>query len=487
MAIASLIQMRRRLLPHSLQGRLLLTFLSLNLLSIGGFIAWSAQRVETDTVEQAEHDLEIQSHLISDALREAYELQLRGIIDPAGSLESQVISYAARSGVQVAVINANLQDVVNSSPDEPSGHLEDHPEILAARSGTEQHDIRWNEKNTAMRLYVATAINDAQDKPEGYVQLSTPMAPIYADVRQAQISLLGVGVVVLLITALASLLLARQIAMPVRSLTATTEGIAQGHLEQRVTPQGPDEIQRLGRAFNLMAARVSDMLMRQEEFVANAAHELRSPLTSIRLRLEILQEQAHGDSEMTKRNLSRMDEELARLQRLVDNLLTLSALDQNEPAPRTTIDLAPLLYELVDEMSPLVKEAGVGLQINVPDHLPEMSANAEHIRIAVRNLLDNAVKYTPPHGQVSLTADSANGTIEIRVADTGVGIEDKAIPHIFDRFYRGDKTRSGRRGSGLGLALAKSIAEANGGVIKVASKAGAGSTFTLLLPAETKS
>ena len=200
--------MRRRLIPRSLQGLLLLTFLALNLLSVGAFIAWSAQRVETDTIEQAEHDLEIQSHIITDALREADELQQRGITDPAGSLESQVKSYSAKNAIQVAVIDANLHDVLNSSPDEPAGHLEDHPEIVAARGGTEQHDIRWNEKRTEMRLYVATAIIDAQDKAEGYVQLSVPLAPIYADVQQTRVTLLGAGALVLLVTALASLLLA---------------------------------------------------------------------------------------------------------------------------------------------------------------------------------------------------------------------------------------------------------------------------------------
>jgi signal transduction histidine kinase len=477
--------MRRRLIPRSLQGSLLLTFLALNILSVGAFIAWSAQRVETDTVEQAEHDLEIQSHIISDALREAYDLQQQGLTDPAGSLESQVAAYAKKNGVHVTVIDANLHEVVNSSPNGSTGHLEDHPEIIAARGGTEQHDIRLTENHTELRLYVATALKGGQNVPEGYVQLSVPMAPIYADVEQAKLTLLGAGAVVVLITALASLLLARQIASPVRKLTATSEAIAHGHLEGRVTPAGPDEIQRLGRAFNLMAAQVSDMLTREQEFVANAAHELRSPLTSIRLRLEMLQVPGRADAEITKHYLSQMDRELARLQRLVEHLLTLSVLDQNQRAPTTMVDLSPLLYELVDEMSPLVREAGVELRIDVPDHLPKLNANADQMRIAVRNLLDNAIKFTPASGRVSLAAVGENGTVKIQVTDTGVGITPEALPHIFDRFFRADRSRSGRRGSGLGLALVRSIAEANGGEIKVASVIGGGSTFTLEFPVST--
>lgn len=471
-----------RLIPHSLQARLLLTFLVVNLLSVGAFVGWSVQRVASDTVEAAEHDLEIQSHIIADALRQPYELEFIQKAAPVGTLETLVKSYALKNGVELSIVDSNLREVVNSNPAEPPGHLENHPEIIAAQAGTEQHDIRWNENHTQMQLYVATAMMGAQDNTEGYVQVTVPMGPIYADAQQAQFTLVGAGALVLIVTALASLVLARQIAGPVRNLTTTSEAIAQGHLEQRVRPAGPDEIQRLGRAFNLMAARVSDMLARQEEFVSNAAHELRSPLTSIRLRLEILLGRGNGDPEITKRYLIQMDHELGRLQRMVEHLLTLSALDEHRMPPRAQIDLSPLLYELVDEMAPLVREAGVELRVEVPDHLPLLNVNADQMRIVVRNLLDNAIKFTPREGRITLTAQGKNGSVYVRVADTGTGITAEALEHIFDRFYRGNGPRSGRQGSGLGLALVHSIAEANGGQVQVTSEPGTGSVFTFELP-----
>ncbi len=473
----------RRLIPHSLQGRLLLTFLALNLLSMGGFIAWSAQGIETDTVEQAEHDLEIQSHLIADGLREAYEFQQRGLDGPAGSLASQVRAYAQKNRVHVTIIDTNFKEIASSDLQEPPGHVENHPEVLAAQSGVEQHDIRWNEQHSAVELYVATAIKNTQNQTEGYVQLSVPMAPIYADVRQSQLTLLGVGGLVLVVTALASLVLARQIARPIRNLTSITEEIAQGHLERRVTPAGPDEIQRLGHAFNQMTERVSSMLTRQKEFVANAAHELRSPLTSLRLRMEILTGQARGDPELTGRYLKQMDRELEYLQQLVEQLLALSALDENERLPRMPLDLAPLLYQVCEELSPLSQRAQIRFDIQVPPHLPPCNVNAGQVRIILRNLLDNAIKYTPAGGRVILRAEPEGSTICISVADTGPGIPAEALPHIFDRFYRVDKSRSTRpRGSGLGLALVRAMVEANEGQIQVTSAPQTGSAFTVKFP-----
>ena len=173
-----------RLLPHSLQARLLLIFLTLNLLGIGGIVAWNARAIENDTIEQAEHELEIQSHLIADALRIPYEAAQSGAPVPGGTLVSQVQSYAKKNAVNVTLIDAQLHAVVSSDPGEPPADFENKPEVQAAVNGIEQHDIRWDESHTGQRLYVAAAILNMQGVNEGYVQLAAPMAPIYADIRQ---------------------------------------------------------------------------------------------------------------------------------------------------------------------------------------------------------------------------------------------------------------------------------------------------------------
>jgi two-component system sensor histidine kinase BaeS len=370
----------------------------------------------------------------------------------------------------------------------PIHNEENHLELIAARAGGEQHDIRWDEWRGEERLFVAAPVTEENRKVIGFVQLSILTTPIYDGIRGTWLSLFAAGGSVLLATALVSLVLARQIARPVQSLTAITEEIAAGHLEQRVTPAGPDEIQRLGRAFNRMAERVREMLAQQQAFAANAAHELRSPLTSLRLRLEMLQTHGQGNGELAHRYLAQMEREVDHLRRLVDHLLALSTLDEGKRLLCTALDPAPLLYELADEMGPLAQEAGLDLCVDVPPHLPPLMANGEQMRIVVRNLLDNAIKYTPAGGMVTLSAWADNGRVQIAVTDTGVGIPAEALPHIFERFYRVDKARSRRQGgAGLGLALVRSIVEAQGGQVEVKSQPGAGSVFTLSLPANCRS
>src|SRR5581483_2204456 len=475
---------------HRLASRLVLTYVLLVLLSVGGLIVWTGVQLQTATFEQEEHNLEIQAQLVANALRGA--LSEDNTEHNPAALQQLVNAYADESRLsasempaRVTVVDDHLRVLASSDARVNVGREDNHPEFVAARAGFEQHDVRWDEFAREERVFVAAPIR-GEDNTIAFVQLSMSTLPIYVAIRQTWLMLLGVGAVILLLTTLVSWWLARGIARPVQTLTRASEEVARGHLERRVTPEGPDEIERLGRAFNRMTERLQELITREQEFAANAAHELRSPLTSLRLRLELVQSAARTNPEVTARYLEQMEREVSNLQRVVDQLLTLAALDEGERAARTTFDPAPLLYELADEMSPLAQEANVQFRVQIPDHLLSVNANAEQLRMAARNLLDNALKYTPSGGTVSLCAATRDGAIEIAVGDTGSGIPPDALAHIFERFYRTTSARSQRvRGSGLGLALTRALVEANGGQIRVTSKLGEGSTFTIRLPHRT--
>lgn len=472
------LQARFRAWLYSLSGRLLFTYLALALLSMGSLIVWTGSRLQAAELEQAEHNLELQAHLIANALREPFEE--RGEEASHGrSLETLVYEYAAQSDTRLTVMDEQGRVVISSDEQVLPGVQEYGRELIAAASGWEQHDIRWDALTRTERLYVAAPILH-DTRVIGLVQLSIPTAPLYDAMRRMWLTLLGVGGGVLLLTATVSLALARWIARPVQMLSLTSEAIAAGHLKRRVKPSGPDEIKRLGDAFNRMTDRLQDLYRRQQEFVANAAHELRSPLTGLRLRLDLVQKSNLNDPTALRQQLAEIEQQVTHLQRMVEQLLALAALDESIEAPRTWLDLAPLLYELADELSPQIRAAGVEMHVEVPPHLPPVRVNADQVRAAVRNLLDNACKYTPAGGQVTLRATTTNGTLAIAVIDTGEGIPPEALPHLFDRFYRVPRARSVRqRGSGLGLALARSMIEANGGSIQVQSTLGKGSTFTI--------
>ncbi len=474
----------------SLQARLLATYLALIGLSIAGLILFVGFRLQRAALDQAQRELAVQSDIIANALREPLEHR-----DAAGrSLDNLLRSYAESAGVRVTLADANRRPIISSGDppgrgdghkgkddDDDNGDDDDHKGDLSGASN--ESLVSPSERDG--RLFVGSPISDDKGQPIGYVRVSVPTEPIYAEMRQTWLSLLALGSGVLLLTAFASLTLARQIARPIESLTSVSGAMAAGDLSQRVQPGGTDEIARLGRAFNQMADQVTDMLTRQQAFSANAAHELRSPLTALRLRIEMLQTYAPtGDDDLTRRYLAQMDGEVQRLQHLVDNLLALAAVDEAAAPPRAPLDLAPLLYDTADSLEPLAQTAGVRLIVNAPPHLPPVTANAEQLRMVFWNLLENGVKYTPPGGTVTLSAMTEGATVDISVTDTGIGIPADALPHIFERFYRVDKARSRRAGgAGLGLALAHDIVAAHGGHLDVSSAPGRGSCFTVRLPA----
>ncbi len=468
---------------RSLQGRLLLTFVTLMAFGLGSVSLLAGLRLTGQDLAHNQRDLELQAQTIANALRDPVGLGSRRTPTGGRSLDVLISSYAQGIGGRVTLLDPQLNVTLSSDSAVPLHVQDSHSELIAARNGSPQATIRRDEWSKQERLFVALPVAD-RGQVFGFVQVSIPTAPIYAEMRQTWLTFLIIGGVVLLVTIAASTLLARQIAVPVLKLTATSEKIAAGRLDERVCPEGPNEIRRLGVVFNQMAERVQEMIAQQRAFVDNAAHELCSPLTSLRLRIEMLQTRGKGDAELTQRYLSQMEREVGYLQRLVDHLLALASVENsNQAAPKTPLDLARVLYDVADEMGEVARQAGLALQTDIPEHLPTFEANAEQMNSLVRNLIDNAIKYTRHGGTITLTAKSARDEIQVCVADTGIGIPADALPHIFDRFYRVDAARSRKEGgAGLGLSLVRSIAQAHGGRVDVQSRINEGSVFTVVLP-----
>lgn len=467
----------------SLTSHLLATYLTIMLLVVGGIIGWTGRQLAAETLVQAQDELQLRTQIIANALREPVARSGESSANSdARSIPELLASYAANIGGRVTLVDPNLQVTASSDSQVVPGTLENSPEFLSA-----PYAIRRDTPATAERLYVAAPIPSNPARPLGFVQTAIPMAPIYATIDHRWFDLIGIGIVALALTILASLLLARRIAIPVQHLTATSEQIAAGRLNERATPDGPSEVQRLGHAFNRMAERVQTMLAQQREFVDNAAHELRSPLTSMRLRLDLLAEDQGRDADLTQQYVGKMQRDVNYLQHLIDHLLTLASVEEGEPAEKTPVDLAPALREIADEMALIVAQAQLDFQVSAPEHLPCVQANADQLRIAVRNLLDNAVKYSRAGGTIQLIAQASPRAVQIIVLDNGIGISAAALPHVFERFYRVDKARARTGalrsgGAGLGLALVRAMVEANGGALSVVSREQAGSQFTIQLP-----
>ncbi|HEY7420309.1 MAG TPA: HAMP domain-containing sensor histidine kinase [Ktedonobacteraceae bacterium] len=275
---------------------------------------------------------------------------------------------------------------------------------------------------------------------------------------------------------------------PLVEMEKMSSRIAAGALSLRLTePHAQDEIGRLARAFNSMVARLEAAFTRQKRFVADVSHELRTPLTALGGSLEMLLLRADdGDEEATHRLMSGMYAEVERMQRLVADLLILTRLDEKHIKLRVEeISVSSLVEEVKEQIQGLLCGQHICYQV-FPD-LPPLHGDADHLRRVLLNLVENALKFTPPNGHIELAARREGASfVVLEVRDTGIGILAQDLPHVFDRFYRADPSRtrlsSPVGGSGLGLSIARELIEAHSGTIAISSLVDRGTTITVRLP-----
>jgi len=310
---------------------------------------------------------------------------------------------------------------------------------------------------------------------------------------ESSIPWLGEFVVVSLgliaIFGLLSYALAQWLMAPIDQLILAAQDLSHGEQRpQAVNPRDPEEVRLLTEAYNQIALRMQVNIDEMRSFVAYASHELRTPLTSIKLRVEALRNGALEDPPVTDRFLSEVESEVDRLSRMVNDLLDLSRIEAGlEASELIPVNLLAIASEVYETYRVRAERAGVNLQYDADPDLPLILGEEDQLRRMIYNLMDNAIKYTPREGLVSLILrrSTAGDLVELLVKDTGFGIAKEHLAHIFERFYRVEATRpryGPPQGSGLGLPIARTIVEAHGGRIWVTSKLGEGTTFGVGFP-----
>lgn len=289
----------------------------------------------------------------------------------------------------------------------------------------------------------------------------------------------GASLLVLVI----SVVFSGYITRPINELKSVALSISRGNLHQRIQVSGRNEMAALADTFNTMSEKLENMDRKRSEFVSNASHELKTPLSSMKILIESLLYQDGVDEKIYKEFLGDINNEIDRLSDVISGLLTLAKTDSETQALKIEkILLSELVNKTVSSLQPIAHEKDVTLLYTVNNDL-EVDCDAVKVMQAVMNLIDNAIKYSERGGHVwvSLQKSGANAAIEIK--DDGCGIPESDLPHLFDRFYRVDKARARETGgSGLGLYIARTIALLHGGSIEVQSEEGLGSVFTLYLP-----
>jgi heavy metal sensor kinase len=309
-----------------------------------------------------------------------------------------------------------------------------------------------------------------------------------SETLQALLLILGIAYpVTLLVASVGGVFLAERALAPVDRVTRLAHRMSAEDLSQRLNLRLPDdEVGRLAHTFDEMIARLDEAFRRQRQFTADASHELRTPLTAMKGQVEVALSRRR-EAAAYREVLQAVNEEVDRLIRLVGSLLTLAKADAGQiPIACEAVNLSELITAAVEQVRPVARQRHLDVRVE-PGPDVTLQADEDLLLQLLLNLLDNAAKYTPSGGQVTVGWSADGGHVDLWVRDTGTGIASEHLPHIFDRFYRADKARSrAEGGAGLGLSICRWIAEAHGGSISVESAPGKGATFTANLPLNSR-
>ncbi len=304
--------------------------------------------------------------------------------------------------------------------------------------------------------------------------------------QSVQRTLLIAGLAAVLVALLAGVFISGRLTAPLQKLKGAAAAVAAGQFDRRVTETSTDEIGDLARAFNSMAADLEQAETVRRNMLADVAHELRTPLTVIQGNLQAILE---GVYPLDREQVETIYDESRLLTRLVEDLHDLAQAEAGQlRLDRAPLDANRVAQATVAKFAAAAGAAGVALRLETAPGAQVVNGDADRLAQLLGNLIGNALRYTPAGGQILVTISSLPGRAVIEVSDTGSGISAEDLAHVFDRFYRGEKSRSRRGGgAGLGLAIARQIATAHGGELTVRSSPGQGSCFTLSLPADKRS
>ncbi|MCM3881223.1 MAG: heavy metal sensor histidine kinase [Vicinamibacterales bacterium] len=368
--------------------------------------------------------------------------------------------------------------VVQSDAIEPLGLQFTPAEVLAFRDQPKLHDIRTDYGRMRLSNSLVSAAGDLY-----LLQVAVSLNPVDRALNAFLDMLLWVVPISLVVAMLAGRWMVGLGLVPLVRLAAATHAIDVSNLQQRLPVRGAgDELDEVATAFNDTLARLERAVREMRQFSTALAHELRTPLAALRGEIELALLKRHPADEES-RHLASQLEEIDRLKQMIAQLLTLARAEAGDIAvARTPVDLGALTASLVDQLEPVAQAKSIDLRLELGG-TATVQGDGEWLERLVLNLVDNAIKFTPEGGRVSVAVRRDGEHAIVEVSDTGIGIAPDAQPHIFEPFFRGDPSRSaGAEGAGLGLSLVKWIVDRHNGRIQVQSSPGKGSTFTILLP-----
>lgn len=459
---------------RTVRSRLLVTYLAVILLAMSLTNLATARTLEQHYLREKEIVLLTQANMVAN-------LSAEHITRADADLGSLSREWSEPIGARILILDTSGTVLADSFADPQLIHLRlGHPEVASALRGRSAVSRQVLAEGARVMYVVVPAV--VNQKVVGAVFLSASLAQIYAELARIRWRLWLVTFAAVSVVGVFSLALASFLVAPVKRLTRAVERMSAGDLRQRVQATGPNELRVLGEAFNNMAARLEGLDTARRTFVADASHELRTPLAAMKALVQAIVDEPAQDPAIQREFLKDIEGEIDRLTRLANDLLRLTELESGQVAlTRRPTCLNELASTVAENMRPLAAARGVHLE-HLAGRPVSAPVDAERLQQVMVNLVDNAIRFTPAGGSVRLGVADAGECAELIVSDSGPGIPEEDIPRIFDRFYKADRARVRNGGTGLGLSIADHIVRLHGGAIRVWSREGFGTTFTVALP-----
>lgn len=465
----------------TLRLRMVLALVALVMLGLGVFGIALTSFYSRSQYQRLDERLRTSVPMMGGRLMEAAGLRIfDGPAVPAGAERPTLLAadtYAElRNSAGDILANVTLSDT------EAAPVLTD--EMFTTTSGTEFFNAESENGDVSWRVHVST-----QERfTDATVVVAVPLSEVSNSINRLILIEVIAGAGLLILIGGGSWLILRRGLRPLEQMAESARSITSGNLAERVSPSGGNtEVGQLGLALNTMLSDIEVAFaerdrteQRLRQFLADASHELRTPLTSIQGFAELFRMGADGDPEKLRVILRRIEQESDRMKALVEELLLLAHLDETRPSDRVEIDLAVLAADACTDASATAPDRQVTLTAPEP---AVVVGDVDHLRQAIANLMTNALRHTPDGSPIEVTvaSDGSNATVTVR--DHGPGLDDEALAHAFDRFWRADSARVGS-GTGLGLAIVAGIADEHGGSVAAANADGGGARFTIRIPVE---
>ncbi len=460
---------------NSLRSRLLITYLLVSFLPLLCFSYTAMNFIEKFYLDDRKSSYMSSANIISGYVTNNSQLTES---EQVSQLYREISEKASEGNFRVLILNEDAVVVADSSNNRTKDKMFLVPEVMSSLIGKDEVSKHQDEQT----IYASASISNEKKEIIGSVLIVASISDVYLLISKMQSTVYLFMLLFSIIITIVVTFMSKFFLSPFNRITGVLEKMADGHLDERITIKGNDEFTDISEAFNAMAEKLEMVEVTRDEFVSNVSHELKTPLSSIKVLCESILIQENIPTEMYVEFLQDINSEIDRMTEIVTDLLTLVKLDQREMGLNKELFRMDLLVlDVTKRVKNLADAKGIKLTAVIDDEI-ELYGDEMKLSLGISNVIENAVKYTE-EGSVTVSLSKDHQNIFITVEDTGIGIQKEELDKIFTRFYRVDKTRDRETGgTGLGLSITHSAVLLHNGSIKVESKENEGSKFRIRIP-----